>query len=128
MIPGANCLYNHFMRVGLHIHIGRRGAASKTDAMYCPARGSKYEDGETSNFYVADGYISLYEAFKYLGALIDYTLTSKVDIDKRIAKASAAFGALRPCIFAKMRVSRWAKGMIYSSLVIFISTAASVGA
>ena len=29
-----------------------------------------------------------------MGAIIDYTLTSEADIDKRIANASAAFGAL----------------------------------
>jgi hypothetical protein len=40
MIAGENCLYKHFLRFGLHIHIGRGGAAyitSKTEAMYCPA-------------------------------------------------------------------------------------------
>jgi hypothetical protein len=88
--------------------------------MYCPARGSKYEDGDTSNFNVADGYIGFSEDFKYLGAIIDHSLTSEPDIDKRIANASAAFGALRPCIFAKKGVSRRVKGMIYSSLVIAI--------
>jgi hypothetical protein len=88
--------------------------------MYCPARGSKYEDGDTSNFDVADGYIGFSKEFKYLGAMIYHTLTSEQDVDKRIANASAAFGALRPCIFAKKGVSRKVKGMIYSSLVISI--------
>jgi hypothetical protein len=57
MIAGANCLYNHFLRFGLHTHIGRGGAASKTEAMYCRTRGSKYEEGDTSIFDVDDGYI-----------------------------------------------------------------------
>jgi hypothetical protein len=38
MIAGAHSLYNHFLRFGLHIHIGRGGAASTTEAMYCLAR------------------------------------------------------------------------------------------
>ena len=84
MIAGANCLYDHFLghflRFGLHIHIGRGSSASKTEAMYCPARGAKYEEGDTSNFDVADGYIGFSDAFKYLGAIIDYTLTSEADI------------------------------------------------
>jgi hypothetical protein len=126
MITGANCLYNHFLRFGLHIHIGRGGAASKTEAMYCPARGFKYEDGDTSNFDVAGGYIGFSDDFKYLGAIIDNSLTSESDIDKRIVNASAAFGALRPCIFAKKGVSRRVKGMIYSSLVITILLYGSV--
>jgi hypothetical protein len=55
-----------------------------------------------------------------MGAIIDRTVTSEADIDKRIANASAAFGALRPCIFEKKGVSRKVKGMIYSALVISI--------
>jgi hypothetical protein len=78
-------------------------------------RGSKYEDGDTSNFDVADGYIGFSDDFKYLGAIIDHSLKSEAEVNKRIANASAAFG-----IFAKKGVSRRVKGMIYSSLVIAI--------
>jgi hypothetical protein len=120
LIAGANCLYQGFLRFGLHMHIGRGATASKTEAMYCPTRRNKYEEGDTSNFVVADGFIHFCEDFKYLGAIISSTLTSDADVDKRIASASAAFGALRPCIFAKKGVSRRVKGMIYSSLVLSV--------
>jgi exonuclease III len=120
LIAGANCLYQGFLRFGLHMHIGRGTTDSKTEAMYCPARSNKYEEGDTSNFVVADGFIHFCEDFKYLGAIISNTLTSDADVDKRIASASAAFGALRPCIFARKGISRKVKGMIYCSLVLSI--------
>jgi DNA-binding phage protein len=61
---------------------------------------------------------------------IDHTLTSEADIDKFIANALAAFGALRPCILEKLGVMRRVKGMIYSSLLVSIllyAIAASAG-
>jgi hypothetical protein len=68
--------------------------------MYCPARGNKYEEGDTSNFVVPDGFIHFCEDFTYLCAIISNTFTS----DKRIAYAFAA-GLARPSIFAKKGVS-----------------------
>jgi exonuclease III len=118
MIAGANCLFSHFRRFGLQMHIGRGQDASKTEAMYCPARGNSYDDADKSDFACDDGFISFTDSFKYLGAIIDHTLTSEHEITRRIAAANSAFGSLRPCIFAKKGVSRKVKGMIYTSLVL----------
>jgi exonuclease III len=120
LIAGANCLYQGFLQFGLHMHIGRDTTKSKTEAMYCPAQSSKYEENDTSDFVVADGYIHFCEDFKYLGAIISNTLTSDADVEKRIAAAGAAFGALRTCIFTKKGISRRVMGMIYSSLVLSV--------
>ena len=50
---------------------------------------------------------------RYLGAAIHYTLTSDTDIDKRIAKATAAFGALRGCFFSNKKLNLKDKGKVY---------------
>jgi hypothetical protein len=117
---GANYLFNHLARFGLHMHIGRGLIASKTEAMYCPARGMKYEDGDTSNFTVADGFIHFVPEFKYLGGLIHYSTTSDTDIIARIGFANAAFGALRTDFFANKDLHLKSKITIYTTLVITI--------
>jgi hypothetical protein len=88
------------------MHIGRADTTSETEAMYCPVRGNKCEEYDTSNFVVADGFIYFCEEVPgrhhqqqpYLGA----------------------FWSLRPCILKKKGVSRRVKGMIYSSLVLSV--------
>lgn len=119
LIIGANHLYPHFLRFGLHIHLGRGDEKSKTEAMFCPARGKGLDSGCTDNFDVADGFVSFTTEFKYLGSMINYSLTSTTDVNKRITDASAAFGALS-CIFDKKHISRRIKGKIYQSLILSI--------
>ena len=47
-------------------------------------------------FYVdGTGFIDFCEKFKYLGSILHYSLTSDADVDKRVASATAAFGALK---------------------------------
>jgi len=41
------------------------------------------------------GFIDFCEKFKYLGSILHYSITSDADVDKRIASATAAFGALK---------------------------------
>jgi hypothetical protein len=120
LIEGATCLFNHFRRFGLQMHIGRGQDASKTEAMYCPTRGNIYEEADLSNFTCADGFISFTDSFKYLGAIIDHTLTSETDVARRISEAENAFASLQTCIFKKKGVSNKVKGVVYSSLVLSI--------
>jgi len=97
---------------------GRGGAASKTEAMYFPSSRQRYEDGNTSNFPVDDtGSISFTESFRYLGSIIQYSITSDADVDYRISKASAAFGALSNVLRNK-HVSNHLKGEVKKALVL----------
>ena len=80
------------------MHVGGRGdTASKTEAMYFPPPRTAYnEAADTSRFYVdGTGFIDFCDKFKYLGSILHYSLTSDLDVDKRIASATAAFGALK---------------------------------
>ena len=80
--------------------------------MFCTARGKGLDSGCTDNFDVADGFVSFTTEFKYLGSMINYSLTSTTDVDKRINDASAAFD--------KKHISRRIKGKIYQSLILSI--------
>ena len=91
LITGANYIYEHLRRFGLHMHVGRGTQKSKSEAMYCPAAGDAYEDADTSDFDVADGFISFCTEFKYLGSIIHYSLTSHADVMASIDSASRAF-------------------------------------
>ena len=119
LIVGTNYLYNHLLRFGLLMHVGHGSEASKTEAMYCPCKGDVYAEGDTSDFKVAgDGFISFTEKFKYLGSMISYSLTSSTDVDKCIAKAGAAFGALRKDVFSNKHVKDRIKGKCYNAFVL----------
>jgi len=83
------------------MHVGRGDTASKTEAMYFLPPRMAYKAADTSRFYVdGTGFIDSCEKFKYLGSILYYSLTSDADVDKRIALATAAFGALKN-IFTK---------------------------
>jgi hypothetical protein len=118
---GGNYIFQHLKRFGLHMHVGRGNTASKTEAMYFPAPGTKYEDGDTTDFTIdGTGFISFTKEFRYLGSIIHYSLTSDADVYARIAAAGKAFGALRTCIFRNKRVSESMKGRVYNALVLSI--------
>ena len=61
---------------------------------------------------------STQSTFVYLGCLIHQTLTSGADVDRRIKKASAAFGALQDCFFKHHLPSLKDKGLVFSTLVV----------
>ena len=120
LIKGANYLFHHLAKFGLQMHIGRNGGASKTEAMYFPSKDQKYEDGDTSNFNVDDGYVSFTDTFRYLGSLIHNSLTSQADINNRIENASKAFGAIKEEILGNRKISLRIRGKIYVSLILSI--------
>jgi hypothetical protein len=101
--------------------VGRGTTASKTEAMYCPKPRKLYEEENTARFQVdGDGFIDFTKKFKYLGSIINSSLTSDSDIDKRIKSATAIFGALSSCIFSKKDIDLKVKGRIYVSLVLSV--------
>jgi hypothetical protein len=120
LITGANYLHHHLRLFGLLMHIGKGITESKTEAVFFPAPGENHDNGDQSNFTVADGFVSFTTEFKYLGSIIHHTLTSDADVDKRISQASAAFGVLRDCFFRKKDISYKIKGQIYVALVLTV--------
>jgi hypothetical protein len=126
LVIGANYLFNHLKRFGLLMHIGRgiKDQAgfepSKTEAMYFPGPRETQESGDTSNFTVDAGWVSFTTDFKYLGSIINSSLTSNADVDFRITKATAAFGALKKCFFSRMDISYKDKGTVYVVLCLTV--------
>jgi len=118
LIRGSNHIFAHLRKFGLCMHVGRGDTASKTEAMYFPPPRTAYEAADTSRFYVdGTGFIDFCEKFKYLGSILHYSLTSDADVDKRIASATAAFGALKN-IFNSKYLSEELKGEVYKALVL----------
>eukprot|EP00978_Attheya_sp_CCMP212_P043112 scaffold275595_cov30-Attheya_sp.AAC.2 len=86
--------------------------------MYFPAfSGTYYQDKNTENITVGDGFVSFTKTFKYLGSLITSEPNDAVDVEARIAQANKAMGALRDYFKCK-QVSLKAKRMIYLAILI----------
>ena len=83
------------------MHIGVDTALSKTEAMYFPPPRVDYSTADTSRFDIRNangstvGFVDFTKEFKYLGSIIDSSLTSDADVNIRIKAATAAFGALK---------------------------------
>ena len=122
LITGSTYLFSHLARFGLHMHVGRGSTKSKTEAMFFPKPRTPYEDADTSSFFIDNdgGFVHFCTEFKYLGSIITPCLTSDADVDKRIKSASAAFGALRDCVFANRDLGLQVKGRVYVALVLTI--------
>eukprot|EP00978_Attheya_sp_CCMP212_P020286 scaffold57853_cov24-Attheya_sp.AAC.1 len=118
---GTELTMDHFTRFGLEMHVGRGelhgDKASKTKCVYFPAFEKEYEDADTSNFAVNDGFVQFTKQFNYLGSTISYSLNDSVDIDGRISQSSKAMGALRK-YFKCNQVSLYAKRLIYLAIPI----------
>ena len=80
-----------------------------------------YDATDLSDFDVGAGrHIPVVESFTYLGTVISRNCNDAMDVDTRLKKASAAFGALRGCVFASRTVSPRAKRTVYVGLVLAI--------
>jgi hypothetical protein len=83
------------------MHIDTGAMPSKTEAIYFPPPRRLYSDADTSRLDVLDypgnpvRFIDFTTKFIYLGSIVHHSLTSDVQVDKRIGPASAAFGALK---------------------------------
>ncbi len=95
---GASYFFNHLRCFGLMMHIGIGTTLSEIEAMYFPPpRVNCSNAAETSHFDVrnadgsAVGFVEFTKEFKYLGSIIDSSLTSDADVDKRIKAATSAF-------------------------------------
>jgi hypothetical protein len=121
MIAGANYIAAHFKRFGLLMHVGRGQTASKTEAVFYPAPRQPHSAGDQTDFACdGDGFISFTSEFIYLGSVIHHSLTCEADVDRRIAKASAAFGALQQSFFKSRIPALEDKGRVFVALVLSI--------
>ena len=95
IIGGGNAIFYHFVADGMHIHLGRNGGKSKSEAMYIPAFDTSPDELKllTADFIIADGYVSFTDNFKYLGIIIPSSLNDSLTIEARINAASCAFAA-----------------------------------
>ena len=98
---GASYLFNHLRRFGLMMHIGVDTTLSKIEAMYFPPPRVDYSTADTSHLDIRNadgstvGFVDFTKEFKYLGSIIDSSLTSDADVNMRIKSATSAFGALK---------------------------------
>ena len=106
----------HFSKFGLQVHRGRDGKKSKTECMFFPAPGKRYEDADTSNVPVDNGYYTFTRKFKYLGSIITTDLKADTDIATRIRSAAGAFNTMRHVLRSR-RVRPKEKGEIYMAIV-----------
>ena len=113
----------------MEIHAGDRttGKGSKTEVLFVAPPECTYDDASTfdgedlSDIELGNGrYLPVVDLFKYLGSMLTRNCRDTVDIDARIKKASAAFGALRGCLFSSKTVSKHAKCVVYVGLVLAI--------
>ena len=72
---------------------------------------------ETDDVMMNGGIITYSKHFKYLGTFISYNLRDDYDIDRRIAAASKAMGALK-LFFNKKEVSTYSKYLIFMAIPI----------
>jgi len=121
LLAATSSIYHHMRLFGLLMHVGSAGKKSKTEAMYCPARTDKYDDGDTSGLVLGcGGTVSFTQSFVYLGSLLHCDLSDHHDVDARIKKASAAFGALRDRLFGSKDVPERLKGKVYAGGVLAV--------
>ena len=114
---------------GMEVHAGdrRAGKASKTEVLFVAAPGilyddlASYDDADLSDVDLGDGrFFPVVDEFNYLGSVLTRDCRDASDVDTRIKKASAAFGALRDSVFASKTVSSRAKRTVYVALVLAI--------
>ena len=66
------------------------------------------------------GAIAMIDEFPYLGSLIDKSGKATVEVDRRVAQASRAFGALRKAVFLDKNLSQKTKRKIYDACVLSV--------
>ncbi len=80
-----------------------------------------YSNAETTRIDIrnadgsAVGFVDFTTEFKYLGSIMDSSLTSDADVDRRIKAATSAFGALKN-VLTSLSVDLRVKGRISNAL------------
>ena len=65
-----------------------------------------------------DKFLPIVDVFCYIGSMLSHDCSDAEDVQRRIKKASSAFGTVRAEVFANKNVNFEAKKMIYEGLII----------
>jgi hypothetical protein len=121
---GMQLIYTVFKRFGLTCHVGRNNAKSKTEAMYFPPPGVRYEDADTSPLLIDTGEdtgeISFTPTFKLLGSTLAKNLKDDTEVELRIKSAQGAFSAIRKQFFSAKGINNTHKKTAYEGLILSI--------
>lgn len=115
---------SHFRRFGLTIHIGSevKEKKSKTEVVYFPsARSSLSYDVQKNKIYLNDNndiFVFFCFSFKYLGSLINETISDNLDIKTRVNMASKVFFFLSKQVFRNKLIDIKTRGMMCKVLVL----------
>ena len=120
-------LITHFQRFGAEIHVGRGEGPSKSEILFVAKARILYTEPDTfdgtdlTKVVLPDGsYMPVVELFKYLGSILSRDCRDDLDVEARIEAASAAFGALRQCLFSSANICLDAKKIVYIGLILSI--------
>ena len=128
-------LVDTFEDCGMDVHLKKpRDKKAKTVALYVAAQSSEYDrfhsdEGGAATYGGADltdikvddrGVIPVVEKARYLGGMLNRNANHEAAVDDRIAKASSAFGKLKPRLFKSDDISLPAKRAAYVALVLSI--------
>lgn len=98
---GSQHIYDTFKRLGLIMHVGTNNNRSKLEALFISK--SLKEDNNTlpDSIIINEGTIKFCNQFKYLGSIVTNDLRDDLEIETRIKKANAQFGALKNVLLGK---------------------------
>jgi len=82
--------------------------------------GREVQEEERTPMRVGDGEIENVEKFTYLGSLITNNGRMDAEVDRRIASASKAFGALRYAVFKDRHLNTNTKRKVYGACVLSV--------
>lgn len=82
--------------------------------------GRLVEESDKLPIAISGGGIRAVDEFPYLGSIVASSGRMDVDVDKRIAQASKAFGALRKAVFLDKNLSLATKRKIYNACVLSV--------
>ncbi len=131
---GTSYLFDHLRRFGLMIHIDVDTTLSTTEVVYFSPPRVDYSNADTSCFDIRNadgstvGFVDFTKEFKYLGSIIDSSLTSEADVDIRVKAATSAFDALKN-VLTSLAVGLRVKSRTYNAIFLtFVSMVAKPGA
>jgi len=130
---GARLLKGHLARFALEMHCGLADAdgqvkvKSKTEAVYFPPHPScSPSDDDIAPLRVDDhcGIVTFTQRFRYLGSILDGSLSDEPEVVHRVQAATAAFARLKQTVFntdlGNSPLPSRTRGKIYNSLVLGI--------
>ena len=89
----------------------------KTKLMVC---GPNIEEEEKAPIQVGNSMIKCVESFTYLGSAVSSNVKMDVEVDRRIASAFKAFGALCQAVFRDKNLSITTKRRVYQACVLSV--------